>query len=143
MIYIYISQIELFKSSGVFSFLFLYHNILYIVEIQSIAMCFFQYRAVLIPSLSPVGKECILSQGHWFTPTDFERFAGKEHCKNWKTSIRCINTPLKKLIEVNNASTYRFLGFLGSLLKTRICKLSLVLLYTYFTLHKYFLFIYI
>uniref|UniRef100_A0A673I6B4 SP110 nuclear body protein, tandem duplicate 2 n=1 Tax=Sinocyclocheilus rhinocerous TaxID=307959 RepID=A0A673I6B4_9TELE len=65
----------------------------------------------------PEGEKCILSQGRWFTPTDFEKFAGKEKCKNWKLSIRCRNTPLKKLIEVNNASTYRSLGFLGSLLK--------------------------
>ncbi|XP_058625109.1 nuclear body protein SP140-like protein isoform X2 [Onychostoma macrolepis] len=45
------------------------------------------------------GEKCILSQGHWFTPTAFEKFAGKEKCKNWKTSIRCRNTLLKKLIE--------------------------------------------
>uniref|UniRef100_A0A671R2N0 SP110 nuclear body protein, tandem duplicate 2 n=1 Tax=Sinocyclocheilus anshuiensis TaxID=1608454 RepID=A0A671R2N0_9TELE len=37
-----------------------------------------------------------------FTPNDFEKFAGKEKYKNWKLSIRCRNTPLKKLIEVNN-----------------------------------------
>uniref|UniRef100_A0A8C1B2Z3 Nuclear body protein SP140-like protein n=1 Tax=Cyprinus carpio carpio TaxID=630221 RepID=A0A8C1B2Z3_CYPCA len=47
----------------------------------------------------PEGKKCILSQGRWFTPADFEKFAGKEKCKNWKSSIRCRNTPLKKLIE--------------------------------------------
>ncbi|XP_058625779.1 uncharacterized protein LOC131536730 isoform X3 [Onychostoma macrolepis] len=45
------------------------------------------------------GEKCILSQGHWFTPTAFEKFAGKEKCKNWKTSIRCRNITLKKLIE--------------------------------------------
>uniref|UniRef100_A0A672RXV8 SP110 nuclear body protein, tandem duplicate 2 n=1 Tax=Sinocyclocheilus grahami TaxID=75366 RepID=A0A672RXV8_SINGR len=74
------------------------------------------------------GEKCILCQGRWFTPNAFEKFAGKEKCKSWKTSIRCRDTPLKKLIEVNNAITYRLLGFLGSLLKTRIWKLSLVLL---------------
>uniref|UniRef100_A0A8C1PEP3 Nuclear body protein SP140-like protein n=1 Tax=Cyprinus carpio TaxID=7962 RepID=A0A8C1PEP3_CYPCA len=47
----------------------------------------------------PRGEKCILSQGRWFTLNDFERFAGKEKCKNWKLSIRCGNTPLKKLIE--------------------------------------------
>uniref|UniRef100_A0A3B1IFY3 SAND domain-containing protein n=1 Tax=Astyanax mexicanus TaxID=7994 RepID=A0A3B1IFY3_ASTMX len=47
------------------------------------------------------GGECILSQGSWFTPTGFEKFAGKERCKNWKLSIRCQDTPLQKLIEVN------------------------------------------
>uniref|UniRef100_A0A671R2U1 SP110 nuclear body protein, tandem duplicate 2 n=1 Tax=Sinocyclocheilus anshuiensis TaxID=1608454 RepID=A0A671R2U1_9TELE len=64
----------------------------------------------------PRGEKCILSQGRWFTTNDFEKFAGKEKCKNWKFSIRCRNTPLKKLIEVNNASTYRLLG---SLLKNK------------------------
>ncbi|XP_073689105.1 uncharacterized protein [Garra rufa] len=47
----------------------------------------------------PGGGKCILSKGHWFTPDDFEKFGGKERCKNWKSSIRCRNTPLKKLIE--------------------------------------------
>ncbi|XP_016150277.1 nuclear body protein SP140-like protein isoform X4 [Sinocyclocheilus grahami] len=47
----------------------------------------------------PRGEKCILSQGHWFTPNYFEKFAGKEKCKDWKLSIRCRNTPLKKLIE--------------------------------------------
>uniref|UniRef100_A0A673MZ72 SP110 nuclear body protein, tandem duplicate 2 n=1 Tax=Sinocyclocheilus rhinocerous TaxID=307959 RepID=A0A673MZ72_9TELE len=51
----------------------------------------------------PEGEKCILSQGRWFTPNAFEKFAGKEKCKSWKTSIRCRNTLLKKLIEVNNA----------------------------------------
>ncbi|XP_050957965.1 LOW QUALITY PROTEIN: uncharacterized protein LOC127159069 [Labeo rohita] len=47
----------------------------------------------------PAGERCILSSGRWFTPADFEKFGGKERCKNWKSSIRCRNTPLKKLIE--------------------------------------------
>ncbi|XP_016408561.1 uncharacterized protein LOC107740602 isoform X2 [Sinocyclocheilus rhinocerous] len=47
----------------------------------------------------PEGEKCILSQGRWFTPNAFEKFAGKEKCKSWKTSIRCRNTLLKKLIE--------------------------------------------
>ncbi|XP_026882514.2 nuclear body protein SP140-like protein isoform X2 [Electrophorus electricus] len=45
------------------------------------------------------GGACIHSQGCWFTPSDFERFAGKGSCKNWKLSIRCQNTTLKKLIK--------------------------------------------
>ncbi|XP_052409043.1 uncharacterized protein LOC127953786 isoform X3 [Carassius gibelio] len=49
--------------------------------------------------LSRVGEKCILSHGRWFTPADFEKFAGKEKCKNWKSSIRCRNMTLKKLIE--------------------------------------------
>ncbi|XP_076866337.1 uncharacterized protein LOC143517559 isoform X2 [Brachyhypopomus gauderio] len=45
------------------------------------------------------GGKCILSQGHWFTPSGFEEFAGKGRWKNWKLSIRCQNTPLLKLIK--------------------------------------------
>ncbi|KAL0198286.1 hypothetical protein M9458_006826, partial [Cirrhinus mrigala] len=45
------------------------------------------------------GEKCIFSQECWFTPADFEKFGGKEKCKNWKSSIRCGNTTLKKLIE--------------------------------------------
>ncbi|KAK1785607.1 hypothetical protein P4O66_018972, partial [Electrophorus voltai] len=45
------------------------------------------------------GGACIHSQGCWFTPSDFERFAGKGSWKNWKLSIRCQNTTLKKLIK--------------------------------------------
>ncbi|XP_053493688.1 nuclear body protein SP140-like protein isoform X2 [Ictalurus furcatus] len=45
------------------------------------------------------GMKCILSKGHWFTPSGFEKFAGKANYKNWKLSIRCQNTPLKKLIQ--------------------------------------------
>uniref|UniRef100_A0A673FLE6 SP110 nuclear body protein, tandem duplicate 2 n=1 Tax=Sinocyclocheilus rhinocerous TaxID=307959 RepID=A0A673FLE6_9TELE len=39
----------------------------------------------------PRGEKCILSQGRWFTPNYFEKFAGKEKCKNWKLSIHYIN----------------------------------------------------
>ncbi|XP_062872287.1 nuclear autoantigen Sp-100-like [Trichomycterus rosablanca] len=45
------------------------------------------------------GKKCILSEGSWYTPSGFEKFAGKGNCKNWKSSIRCQNTTLQKLIE--------------------------------------------
>ncbi|XP_051798091.1 nuclear body protein SP140-like protein isoform X2 [Acanthochromis polyacanthus] len=45
------------------------------------------------------GEKCILVKKQWFTPTEFEKFSGKEHCKNWKVSIRCHGTVLGKLIE--------------------------------------------
>ncbi|KAL1277768.1 hypothetical protein QQF64_024441 [Cirrhinus molitorella] len=48
------------------------------------------------------GEECILFHESWYTPTNFEKFAGKEKVKNWKFSIRCGNTPLKKLIMNTN-----------------------------------------
>lgn len=46
------------------------------------------------------GEKCIAVNKQWFTPTEFERFAGKQSSKNWKVTIRCVNTPLGKLIEV-------------------------------------------
>ncbi|XP_062842647.1 uncharacterized protein LOC134301731 [Trichomycterus rosablanca] len=45
------------------------------------------------------GDECILSEGLWFTPGEFEKFAGKRS-KKWKESIRCYDIPLQKIIEV-------------------------------------------
>uniref|UniRef100_A0AAX7VGU8 SAND domain-containing protein n=1 Tax=Astatotilapia calliptera TaxID=8154 RepID=A0AAX7VGU8_ASTCA len=45
-------------------------------------------------------KKCILANKQWFAPGEFERFAGKQSCKNWKLSIRCGGTPLGKLIKV-------------------------------------------
>ncbi|XP_051572042.1 nuclear body protein SP140-like protein isoform X1 [Myxocyprinus asiaticus] len=45
------------------------------------------------------GEECVFAQGHWFTPSAFEQYGGKKRHKNWKLSIHCRNTPLKKLIE--------------------------------------------
>ncbi|GAA6083247.1 nuclear body protein SP140-like protein, partial [Tachysurus ichikawai] len=41
----------------------------------------------------------IQSQGHWFTPGEFVRFAGKGNGKRWKQSICCQNTPLQRLLE--------------------------------------------
>ncbi|RXN25368.1 nuclear body protein SP140 isoform X1 [Labeo rohita] len=48
------------------------------------------------------GEKCIFSQECWFTPVEFEKFGGKERCKNWKSSIFCKNTTLRKLIEVKD-----------------------------------------
>ncbi|XP_074552596.1 nuclear body protein SP140-like protein isoform X2 [Halichoeres trimaculatus] len=45
------------------------------------------------------GEKCIAVGKRWFTPTQFERFAGMEKYKNWKISIRCNNIPLKVLIK--------------------------------------------
>ncbi|KAM6905359.1 uncharacterized protein FYW49_015378 [Xenentodon cancila] len=44
------------------------------------------------------GEKCILVKKQWFTPTEFEKFAGKGSYKNWKQSIRCMGIPLGKLI---------------------------------------------
>nr|XP_043907248.1 nuclear body protein SP140-like protein isoform X2 [Solea senegalensis] len=45
------------------------------------------------------GEKCISFQKQWFTPTEFERFAGKGSYKNWKLSIQCNGTPLRNLIQ--------------------------------------------
>ncbi|XP_053494673.1 nuclear body protein SP140 [Ictalurus furcatus] len=45
------------------------------------------------------GYKSIQSQGHWFSASEFEKFAGKGNSRNWKQSISCQNTPLQKLIE--------------------------------------------
>ncbi|XP_045930106.1 nuclear body protein SP140 isoform X3 [Micropterus dolomieu] len=49
------------------------------------------------------GQKCIVVKRQWFTPTEFEKFAGKESYKNWKMSIRCMNTPLGKLIKAKKS----------------------------------------
>ncbi|XP_055366980.1 uncharacterized protein LOC114860882 [Betta splendens] len=45
------------------------------------------------------GQSCIWFNRRWFTPTAFERRAGKQSSKNWKTSIRCEGVPLGKLLQ--------------------------------------------
>uniref|UniRef100_A0A3B5JZJ4 SP110 nuclear antigen, tandem duplicate 4 n=1 Tax=Takifugu rubripes TaxID=31033 RepID=A0A3B5JZJ4_TAKRU len=50
------------------------------------------------------GLKCIMVSGQWFSPTEFERFAGKQRCKNWKLTIQCMGTPLGKLIQVYSFS---------------------------------------
>ncbi|ROL42897.1 Sp110 nuclear body protein [Anabarilius grahami] len=44
-------------------------------------------------------QKCILSKGQWFKPNEFERFGGKERCKNSTKSIFCDGIQLRKLIE--------------------------------------------
>ncbi|XP_056122585.1 nuclear body protein SP140-like protein [Rhinichthys klamathensis goyatoka] len=53
-------------------------------------------------------QECIFSEGQWFKPTEFERFAGKERNKKWKTSILSNGIPLQKLIEKAFLSSKNF-----------------------------------
>ncbi|KAG7460090.1 hypothetical protein MATL_G00217430 [Megalops atlanticus] len=45
------------------------------------------------------GEKCILAEERWFSPQGFEEFGGRKSSKNWKISIRCLNTPLQKLIQ--------------------------------------------
>ncbi|CAJ1075958.1 nuclear body protein SP140-like protein isoform X3 [Xyrichtys novacula] len=51
------------------------------------------------------GEKCIIVGREWFTPSEFERFAERGSCRNWKTSIRCKGTPLKKLLEEGHLKT--------------------------------------
>ncbi|XP_074511428.1 nuclear body protein SP140-like protein isoform X3 [Sebastes fasciatus] len=45
------------------------------------------------------GEKCIAVGKQWFTPNEFQRYAGRKSCKNWKWSIRCKDTSLGKLIK--------------------------------------------
>uniref|UniRef100_A0AAY4AP76 Nuclear body protein SP140-like protein n=1 Tax=Denticeps clupeoides TaxID=299321 RepID=A0AAY4AP76_9TELE len=45
------------------------------------------------------GAKCILAEGRWFTPTEFEEFGGRKSSKNWKTSIRFKGKMLLVLIQ--------------------------------------------
>ncbi|XP_026181999.1 nuclear body protein SP140-like protein isoform X2 [Mastacembelus armatus] len=56
-------------------------------------------EAILSRDRLAKGEKCILFQKSWFTPTEFEKRAGKGSSKNWKTSIRCKGTTLGKLIQ--------------------------------------------
>lgn len=56
-----------------------------------------------LTSLS-VEQKCILSEGEWFKPIEFERFGGKEKWKNSTKSILFDGAPLRKLIEVHKKS---------------------------------------
>ncbi|XP_062263725.1 nuclear body protein SP140-like protein [Platichthys flesus] len=54
------------------------------------------------------GEKCILSQKQWFTPSGFEKFAGKGSCKNWKFSIKFMGSPLARLIKDGHLKTATF-----------------------------------
>ncbi|XP_074513308.1 uncharacterized protein LOC141781438 [Sebastes fasciatus] len=55
------------------------------------------------------GEECIAVEKQWFTPNEFQTFAERKSCKNWKWSIRCKDTSLGKLIKEGHlkAGNYR------------------------------------
>ncbi|XP_070836772.1 nuclear body protein SP140-like protein [Chaetodon trifascialis] len=56
------------------------------------------------------GEKCVFANKQWFTPTEFERFAGKRSFKNWKLSIRCMDTPLGKLVQEGHLKSVRYKG---------------------------------
>ncbi|XP_057672994.1 nuclear body protein SP140-like protein [Corythoichthys intestinalis] len=51
------------------------------------------------------GKPSILVNKEWITPNEFQRRGGKASYKNWKMSIRCVDTPLAKLLETGHLQT--------------------------------------
>ncbi|XP_017572832.1 nuclear body protein SP140-like protein [Pygocentrus nattereri] len=53
-------------------------------------------------------KQCILSQSRWFTPPQFEKFAGMEKHKKWKSSIYYEHLPLQTLIQEGFLSSPSF-----------------------------------
>ncbi|XP_066531754.1 autoimmune regulator-like [Hoplias malabaricus] len=44
-------------------------------------------------------EPCILSEKQWFTPSEFEKFGGKERSKKWKISIFSYQKSLEALIQ--------------------------------------------
>ncbi|KAI9526403.1 hypothetical protein NQZ68_039823 [Dissostichus eleginoides] len=55
------------------------------------------------------GEKCIAVGRQWFSPSEFERFAGKDSSRNWKMTIKCLDTTLGKLIQADHlkAANYR------------------------------------
>ncbi|KAL6460632.1 hypothetical protein MHYP_G00305980 [Metynnis hypsauchen] len=53
-------------------------------------------------------KPCIRSQSRWFTPSQFEKFAGMERHKKWKTSIYYEHLPLQTFIQEGFLSSPSF-----------------------------------
>lgn len=56
------------------------------------------------------GQKCIEVRGSWFTPTQFEAFAGKGSAKKWKHTIRCENIPLAQLLQDGHLTCSTFAG---------------------------------
>ncbi|XP_073349917.1 uncharacterized protein [Pagrus major] len=54
------------------------------------------------------GEKCILVNKQWFTPSEFERLAGKRSSGNWRLSIRCKGTPLGELIQEGHLESVRY-----------------------------------
>ncbi|XP_060945639.1 nuclear body protein SP140-like protein isoform X1 [Limanda limanda] len=54
------------------------------------------------------GEKCIMFQKQWFTPSEFEKFSGKGGCRNWKSSIKCMDSPLARLIKEGHLKSATF-----------------------------------
>lgn len=62
------------------------------------------------------GEKCIQVDKQRFTPSEFEKFAGRGSAKNWKLSIRCKDTPLGKLIKVCRNAVLELCNYLWSVI---------------------------
>ncbi|KAM6914237.1 uncharacterized protein PEZ65_014675 [Lycodopsis pacificus] len=56
------------------------------------------------------GEKCIVVGREWFTPNEFEKFAGRKSSKNWKLSIRCMDTTLGQLIKDGHLTAPKYKG---------------------------------
>ncbi|KAJ8345734.1 hypothetical protein SKAU_G00299270 [Synaphobranchus kaupii] len=65
-------------------------------------------KGSLHPDKLARGEKCILAEGHWFTPSEFEAFGGQKRNKKWKTSIHYQNTPLQKLFQEGKLKSPNF-----------------------------------
>ncbi|XP_062263720.1 nuclear body protein SP140-like protein isoform X2 [Platichthys flesus] len=65
-------------------------------------------EGMLSRELLAKGEKCILSQKQWFTPSGFEKFAGKGSYKNWKSSIKFMGSPLTRLIKDGHLKSANF-----------------------------------
>ncbi|RVE69251.1 hypothetical protein OJAV_G00075970 [Oryzias javanicus] len=66
-------------------------------------------EGMLIRDKLAKGERCIQAVDQWFTPPEFEKFAGKEKSKNWKTSIRCAGITIGKLIQDGHLRSATFM----------------------------------
>ncbi|XP_024127060.1 sp110 nuclear body protein [Oryzias melastigma] len=67
-----------------------------------------EMEGMLIRDKLAKGEKCIQAMEQWFTPSEFEKFAGKKSSRNWKTSIRCTGITLGKLIQEGHLKSATF-----------------------------------
>ncbi|XP_011476750.1 nuclear body protein SP140-like protein isoform X4 [Oryzias latipes] len=63
---------------------------------------------ILFPKKLAQGEKCIQVMDQWFTPLEFQEFAGKEKSKNWKLSIKYEDITLGKLIQEGHLKSGTF-----------------------------------
>ncbi|XP_036420031.1 nuclear body protein SP140-like protein isoform X2 [Colossoma macropomum] len=66
---------------------------------QALSVCCEKKGGILYKEKFNNSEPCILSEGQWFTPSEFEKYGGKEKNRKWRTSILYRQFPLQTLIE--------------------------------------------